>query len=237
MRDPIYKPKGAAGEYGELALNIYQGCPHGCTYCYVPGVLRRARESFHSNAALRPGIIEATEKQLAKGDIKGQTIFLCFTCDPYPVGWDSTATREIIKLIKGSGNHVKILTKGYVEAQRDFDLLGENDQFGVTITGGEKEEPGSARETTRELNLIYAHERGIKTWVSCEPVLDVYLVLNSIRRLDSVVDHWAIGKLNHRPSSIDWADFGRRAEELCQALGRSYTIKDDLRKAMAIKAR
>ena len=30
---PIYKPKGAAGEYAEYACNLYDGCTHGCTYC------------------------------------------------------------------------------------------------------------------------------------------------------------------------------------------------------------
>ena len=33
MRPPIYAPEGAAGEYCELAMNIYTGCNHGCTYC------------------------------------------------------------------------------------------------------------------------------------------------------------------------------------------------------------
>lgn len=25
---PIYEPKGKAKEYGDLAINIYTGCPH-----------------------------------------------------------------------------------------------------------------------------------------------------------------------------------------------------------------
>ncbi len=33
MKPPIYKPKGAAAEYGDLALNIYTGYPHRCYYC------------------------------------------------------------------------------------------------------------------------------------------------------------------------------------------------------------
>lgn len=36
----IYKPKGAAAEYGEYAVNIYTGCPHRCYYCFAPNVLR-----------------------------------------------------------------------------------------------------------------------------------------------------------------------------------------------------
>lgn len=27
---PIYVPSGAAKEYGDLAINIYTGCPHMC---------------------------------------------------------------------------------------------------------------------------------------------------------------------------------------------------------------
>lgn len=40
---PIYEPSGAAKEYGDLAINIYTGCPHGCFYCFAPSVLRRDR--------------------------------------------------------------------------------------------------------------------------------------------------------------------------------------------------
>lgn len=45
---PIYKPKGAAAEYGDYAVNIYTGCPHRCYYCFAPQVLHREKETFHS---------------------------------------------------------------------------------------------------------------------------------------------------------------------------------------------
>ena len=44
--NPIYKPKGAAKEYGEYALNIYTGCPHRCFYCFAPRVLHKSKEDF-----------------------------------------------------------------------------------------------------------------------------------------------------------------------------------------------
>ena len=46
---PIYKPSGAAAEYGEYALNIYTGCPHSCFYCYAPQALHRERTAFHDH--------------------------------------------------------------------------------------------------------------------------------------------------------------------------------------------
>lgn len=41
-----------------------------------------------------------------------ELIHLCFTCDPYPVGRDTFATREVIKILKEYENNVQILTKG-----------------------------------------------------------------------------------------------------------------------------
>lgn len=39
----IYQPKGAAGEYAKWAVNLHNGCTHGCTYCYNRrGVLSHA---------------------------------------------------------------------------------------------------------------------------------------------------------------------------------------------------
>lgn len=39
----IYQPKGPAGEYAKWAVNLHNGCTHGCTYCYNRrGVLSHA---------------------------------------------------------------------------------------------------------------------------------------------------------------------------------------------------
>lgn len=52
----IYKPKGAAAEYGDYAVNIYTGCPHRYYYCFAPNVLHRDREAFHSCVEPRKGM-------------------------------------------------------------------------------------------------------------------------------------------------------------------------------------
>lgn len=242
---PIYIPKGRAKEYGDYALNIYTGCPHRCCYCYAPSVLRRDRELFHSNVRPRENIVEETAKQIEKEKITGKIIHLCFTCDPYPTGYDSTPTREIIKLLKQSGNHVQILTKNGKDAMRDFDLLDENDWFGITYAGYEgccymedyvrEEEPGAEPPHDRLLALKIASEKGIKTWVSAEPVLDANDILSLIERTDDV-DLWKIGKLNYHPSLIDWKAFGKAVENLLTLKSRingcQYYIKESLRAEM-----
>jgi DNA repair photolyase len=236
---PIYEPKTRAKEYCDLAINIYQGCSHGCTYCYA----RKMFERYHPNekfedVKLRPGIIEATKKQLSSGKFKDKTIQLCFMCDPYPAGIDTTPTREIIKLIKAAGAHVQILTKGGDRARRDFDLLDSEDWFGITLSNAhidlvKKYEPYAALPEERIETLAEANKRGMKTWVSFEPVLDPDGILEVIDVLPFYVSKntlLKIGKLNHVANSTDWKAFGLEAEPICKENGWKYYIKEDLRK-------
>lgn len=226
MRPPIYEPKGAAKEYGDLALNIYTGCPHRCFYCYVPQVLHCDREKFHTDIRPRPNIVEETRKQLEREQITGKLIHLCFTCDPYPTGCDSQVTRKLIKLLKEYGNHIQILTKG--DGTRDFDLLDSDDWYGVTIDG----KYDSSYYISKTNAMYEAKQRGIKTWVSFEPVLDMRNVILFIKDYHQYIDKAKIGKLNHYPSDMDWAGFGHAISDVCQAYGLDFYIKDSLRKEM-----
>ena len=225
---PIYIPKGKAKEYGDYAINIYTGCPHECYYCFAPNVLHKVRDDFHKCVEPRKNIVEEVRKQIEREGITGKLIHLCFTCDPYPSGYDSTPTREIIKVIKNSGNNVQILTKG--DGSRDFDLLDENDWYGITLDGiGNGENP---LWLARVDALAEAHSRGINTWVSFEPVTNEREFFINLHLVAPIVDKVKIGKLNYYPSDINWKEFGEKAETLCQKLGLDYYIKESLRAEM-----
>ena len=232
---PIYKPKGAALEYCDLALNIYDYCSHGCTYCYARDMAKRFGKPWGNEVRPRPGIVEATKKQLRYMSGGENLIHLCFMCDPFPIGVDHVPTLEIIKAIKKSGNNVKILTKGGKKAEKCFGLLDEDDWFGVTWSGAEfvgNAEPNVASHKERHESIVIANDvYGIKTWLSCEPVLDPNSIYAAIECFDTV-DLFAIGKINHRSSTINWREFGHECERLCQKHGRNYIIKDSLRKEM-----
>ena len=242
----IYEPRGKAKEYCEeikgefysnLALNIYKGCPHNCIYCYVPSVLRKTKEDFHSCFEPRDNIVEETKKRLAKGDIVGKTIFLSFTSDPFPIGCDHTPTYEIIKAIKDTGNFVKILTKGEPDLLELKKHLTKDDIFGVTIscdTEKAKEvEPNATDPRARigSLGMIQAFT-DCKTFVSCEPVYEPEFIYRLITNC-GYIDEYKIGKLNYASSDINWGGFGRECERLCIESGRKYMIKADLRKEIS----
>ena len=228
MKPPIYKPKGAAAEYGDYAVNIYTGCPHRCYYCFAPQVLHREREAFHARVEPRDGIVEALKKQIERESITDKLVHLCFTCDPYPRGFDDSATREVIRVLKESGNHVQILTKG--DGSRDFDLLDSEDWYGVTVSGAdhESQEPGAIPEGQR---LGIMQNAPCRKWISFEPVIQQDFVLTMLSLIDVSV-RVKIGKLNYHPSDINWAQFGREAEKTCRERGLDYYIKESLRAEM-----
>jgi DNA repair photolyase len=265
--NPIYEPSGRAREYSEdgdsnLALNIYKGCPHGCLYCYAPLVLKCDRAEFHAHCEPRPGIVEETRRQLQKGvlvtrisaegkpkierlvNLTGKSVFLCFTCDPFPRGVSHEPTYQIIELLKEYGNSVQLLTKNYPDdMERLCRLLDGNDRYGITYTEDSLEptalEPNTAGSAHRYLKMALVRDfTGCKTFVSCEPVVDSKAVYDIIRHGDEI-DQIRIGKLNYshllppelRPD-IGWGGFGRKVERLCREYGRNYMIKDDLRKEM-----
>jgi DNA repair photolyase len=235
IHKPIYEPKARAREYGDFAVNIYNGCNHGCLYCFAPPIARKSREAF-MNVTLRRDIVESVKRQLERERITDKLIHLCFMCDPYPADMDTTPTRDIIRLIKESGNAVQILTKGGYRAERDFDLLTAADWFGVTFTSDaffkpHPFEPNAAPSGERLVTLERAKKHGIKTWVSCEPVFEPQAVYSLIRSA-WYIDLFRIGKMNHQPSAINWAEFGAECVRLCKANGRRYYIKDDLRDEM-----
>ncbi|GAG16265.1 unnamed protein product [marine sediment metagenome] len=80
-----------------------------------------------------------------------------------------------------------------------------------------------------------AHERGIKTWVSVEPVVDPVEALMVIETLLPYVDLWKVGKLNHDPErekAINWKNFLMKVERLLQ--DRPHIIKNDLLEAAGV---
>lgn len=230
----IYEPKGAAREYGELACNLYTGCAHGCRYCYAPGILHKTREEFRQ-ASPRPGILGALRKDAARLRGSGATVFLCFTCDPYqPLESKLFVTRDAIDILAGHDLRTRILTKSIL-AERDFDLFAQHRiELGVTAHLTKDEsfwEPNVSSTSARLDTMRRAALRGIRTWISVEPVIEPVQALTVIEEACRFVGRIAIGKLNHDPDreqAIDWTGFLRSALAILAPATCGYYVKDAL---------
>jgi DNA repair photolyase len=235
----IYQPQGKAREYASLAANLYAGCGHRCEYCYAPAALKVSREHFDKPSP-RQNIIDklSADTQKLKAQNITDPVLLCFTCDPYqPIDEQYQLTRKAIQLFHAYSLPVMILTKGGQRAERDFNLLNSDDWFGVTLTNldnalSSQWEPFAALPAERINSLYKAHEQGIRTWVSLEPVLYPETALEIIRKTRRFVDRFKVGTLNYHPhaKSIDWHRFAVEVKSLLTDLQCDFYLKEDLRK-------
>lgn len=235
----IYRPTGRAAEYAHLAINIYNGCAHGCTYCYVPDVLHRDRGDFHKSPTVRDGLFAKLHKEARRYAGTDERVLLCFACDPYqPVDREKQSTRDVIKILRGYDIPFQILTKGGMWAVPDFDLYGPHDAFAATLTlldtkESTEWEPNAPKPANRIRAIELAKQQGITTWVSLEPVIEPKVSLEIIRRTHHIVDHYKIGKMNYQKQDLSWQTwrkFGQQAIALCREFGVDYYIKADLTK-------
>lgn len=232
----IYKPKGKAGEYANLALNIYRGCDHKCKYCYAPRVLRMDKDDFHSPSP-RKKIIEQVEKDAQYFKDNPSPVTMSFTCDPYQhEDCRHKLTREAIKILHKNNLSVQIITKSGKRAERDFDLLTHKDILTTTLTflndnDSQKWEPGAALPEERIETIKNAKKKGIQTWVSLEPVIDPEQSLKIIEKVHKFVDFFKVGKLNYHPLSlkINWKLFGNGAIKILEKYNKKYYVKNDLK--------
>ncbi len=233
----IYEPKGKAREYSPLALNIYNGCDHDCSYCYIKTMPFYKQ---NTNPFPKANILENLEKELNKTKITKQ-VLLSFLGDPYcKAEMELGITRKVLEILNKHNVPVAILTKGGTRCLRDLDLFKEfnNIKVGVTLTfnGGndnsKRFEPGASSPIDRLLALSVLHKNGIKTWASFEPVISPDESLNMIEFSLPHVDQYKLGKWNHDPraDNIDWKEYVNSAIKILRRAGKQFYVKEDLRK-------
>lgn len=240
----IYEPTGKAREYSPLAANIFKGCDHGCTYCYVPSCLKRSGANL--NPELRKGFLNNLERELKKA-VPTKQILLCFLCDPYPIHDVAPAiTRQALEIFLKYGCKVVILSKGGRRVLRDLDVIKRfpagTIKYGVTLTFMDdalrrQYEPAAASVSERLDVLGILKDAGITTFASIEPVMDPVESLRVIEASLPVVDQYKVGKLNHNKeleAKIDWAKFLMDALALIRPMNKGLYIKEDLRKEASV---
>jgi DNA repair photolyase len=109
------------------SLNPYQGCEHGCAYCYA----RTTHEfwglssglDFESKIIVKKNAPELLERHLLKKSWSAQAIVLSGNTDCYqPVERDLGITRKLLEVFAKYRHPVGIITKNTV-VLRDLDIL------------------------------------------------------------------------------------------------------------------
>ena len=233
----IYKPKGKAAEYSELACNLYNGCRHGCTYCYCPGVMRMGLEQWSAKPQPKKDVLGILEHEARKMQGEERQVLLCFMSDPYQSDEAAETTRQALLIFERYRfANISVLTKGGMRAAQDFQRLAMNRwKFGSTIVFDDdkfrqKYEPGAAPIKERYEALELACNMGITAWVSIEPVIDADQALLVIARLKDFGILLKIGKLNHKKTNVDYYGFAKQAQNLLKGARAKVYWKLDTRK-------
>lgn len=237
----IYQPKGKAREYSPLAVNLYDGCNHGCKYCYAPSIRFKTREEYY-NVNQRRNVLQELEKDCKKYSYSKNQVLLTFMSDPYNKLNDKfNITRKALELFYKYNIPISILTKSksVLNDINIFKKFENHIKVGMTLTFDNNKdslniEPEASLPEERIETLKMLKENNIITWASFEPVIKPKQSLNMIKKSLSYVDVYKIGKINNYQSidkTIDWNDFLKKSVEILREAEKPFYVKYDLRQA------
>ncbi|MFV8837331.1 PA0069 family radical SAM protein [Salinimicrobium soli] len=169
----------------EFSLNPYQGCEHGCVYCYA----RNSHEywgygaglDFEQKILVKRNAVELLENKLRSKSWKASPIILSGNTDCYqPVERKLEITRQLLQTFLKYKHPVGIITKNAL-IQRDIDILEElaKDNLvrvNLSITSLDERirqllEPRTASIKKRLQTLERLSEKGIPVNVMMAPII------------------------------------------------------------------
>jgi DNA repair photolyase len=167
------------------SINPYQGCEHGCIYCYA----RNSHEYYGFSAGLdferkiiiKPNAPELLEQYFNKKNYQPVCIMLSGNTDCYqPVERRLQITRRLLEMFLKYKNPVSIITKNNL-ILRDMDILTELAAMNlvhvnVSITSlneqlRQKLEPRTVTATGRLAVVQKLSEKGIPVRVMAAPII------------------------------------------------------------------
>jgi len=167
------------------SINPYQGCEHGCIYCYArpshayldlsPGL------DFETKLFAKPDAAKLLRAELAKPGYRCDPIALGTNTDPYqPIERDWKVTRSILEVLAETRHPFSIVTKNAL-VLRDLDLIAPMAAAGLarvylSITTLDAElartlEPRASAPARRLQALRALSGAGVPTGVMVAPVI------------------------------------------------------------------
>jgi DNA repair photolyase len=220
------------------SLNPYQGCEHGCIYCYARNTHEywgySAGLDFERKILVKKNVIELLEKSFSKKSWKPLPIMLSGNTDCYqPVERDLEMTRKILMTCLKYKHPVSVITKNSL-IKRDVDILAKLAEHNlvtvtVSITGVDEKmrlmlEPRTATYKSRFGVIETLSKYGIPCGVNVAPIIpglnnyDVPAVLEQAGNAGATHAGMTIVRLNGAIGDIfkDWLfkNFPDRAEKV-----------------------
>lgn len=232
-------------EYGDYTINHVLGCSHGCNYpCYAFLMAKRFGKVKSYDEWIEPYLVENTlellEKEIPKLKNKIETVQLCFSTDPFMLGYKEIEKMSIkvIKLLNDNNIKCRVLTKGILP--KELTKLSKENEYGITLISlnedfQKKIEPGASSYKDRLAALKYLHSKGFKTWVSIEPYPTPNIIEQDLKKILKkliFVDKIIFGRTNYSKNVTSYKDhkifYNEQAYiviEFCKENNIQYHIK------------
>ena len=220
------------------SMNPYQGCEHGCIYCYARNSHQywgySAGSDFEHKIIVKKNAPALFRKFLDNKNWEVATISISGNTDCYqPVERKLGITRQLLEIALAYNQPVAMITKNAL-ILRDKDLLGELASRGlaavfVSVTALDEKlrrvlEPRTATYSQRLDVIRQLTEAGVPTGVMCAPVIpglndhQIPAVLKAAREHGAVRAGYTIVRLNDAVEGIfkDWLEknFPDRSEKV-----------------------
>lgn len=242
------------------SLNPYQGCEHGCIYCYA----RNSHESWGYSAGLdferkivvKKNVVELLETHFSNKNWKAKPIMLSGNTDCYqPIERELELTRKILLTCLKYKHPVSIITKNAL-ILRDLDVLQELASYNlvhvmISITGVDEKirqvlEPRTSTYKNRFLALEQLSNNKIPCGVMVAPVIpginnhEIPQVIETASNLGATNAGITIVRLNGAVEHIfkDWLikNFPDRADKVWNQIMECHGGKvSDSRKSIRMK--
>lgn len=167
------------------SLNPYQGCEHGCVYCYARNTHEywgySAGLDFERKIIVKKNTIELLEKTFSNKKWKPEPIMLSGNTDCYqPIERQLEITRNILQTCLKYKHPVSIITKNAL-ITRDLDILAELAKHNlvhvmISITGTDEKvrqllEPRTASYKSRMATVETLAKKNIPCGVMVAPII------------------------------------------------------------------
>lgn len=169
----------------DYSLNPYQGCEHGCTYCYARPTHNywgySAGDEFETKILVKSNAIDILKKELNAKKYVPKPIMLSGNTDCYqPIEKKYLLTRSILELMLELRHPVMIITKNAL-IKRDLDLLVQLQELNlvrvaISITAATDEtrrlmEPRASSIPMRLNTIQVLTQQGIPVHAMLAPVI------------------------------------------------------------------
>lgn len=190
----------------DWSINPYQGCEHGCVYCYARNSHQywgfSAGLDFESKIIVKRNAAELLRKRFDKADWKGEVISLSGNTDCYqPLERKFKLTRSILEVCLEYGNPVGVLTKNSL-VYRDADILQELAQKNLvkvlfTITSLREDfrlklEPRTATYKSRLQTLEKLSKLGVPCGIMAGPIIPGLNNYDTPQVIKAAAEHGAL---------------------------------------------